>query len=692
MFPFPFGKKLEAQREYSLSEIPLFASLSSSEVKIIEKKIRLVEYKKNEVVYKQGGEPDAFYVICAGRFRVFIRSGMGVERTVTYLYRGDYFGEISILTGKTHSVTVQAINDALVLKLAKNDFNELLKIVPSLALHLSRSLGLRLRDESKEQTGEAKIVSFYNLKEKQGQTTFAVHLAASLSQEVKKTVLFLDMNAESGAAQALFGGGRESPVLSLSDVDVTKDAETAKYLSESPNGVTLLRLIFREGAEFSEKKLTILLSHMISRFNFILIDLPRDLNEMVLKVLTQSDAIYILSDGRAEGLDRCRSFIAEMKQSFNFQDSEIKLLISEAHRQDHTSIKEIEKATNHKTFALLPFTHELNKPGPTIVPIPPASSKERLGPYFRTVRYLARELSGRLVGLALGSGAAHGFAHVGVIKVLEEYGIPVDVVTGSSMGALVAILWAAGYKSADLEEIALSLDKKSAFINILGLTDFSMAHQGFFKGNAVMRFLRGFLGQKTFRDLEFPAKVIAANLLTAEEIVFEDGDLVDAVRASISIPGIFRPYRLNGKILIDGGIVDPVPVKVLAHMGVRKIIAVNVLSGPSDIQIRRSLIKQKMAEQEKKARESGPLSRWLFAVKKKIRDKYSSNIFNVIMNTIQYMESSIASTATADADVVIHPVIYDAHWIEFYEADKFIRVGEAKAREQLAEIQKLVEL
>ncbi|MBI4549493.1 MAG: patatin-like phospholipase family protein [Candidatus Omnitrophica bacterium] len=692
MFPFPFGKKLEAQRDYSLAEIPLFAALSSSEVKIIEKKIRLVEYKKNEVVYKQGGEPDAFYVICAGRFRVFIRSGMGIERTVTYLYRGDYFGEISILTGKPHSVTVQAINDALVLKLSRNDFNELLKIVPSLALHLSRSLGLRLRDESKEQTGEAKIVSFYNLKEKQGLTTFAVHLAASLSREVKKPVLLLDMNAESGASRALLGEGRECPVLNLPEVDVSRDAETAKFLLENSNGVTLLRLVFRDGAEFSEKKLTLLLSHLISRFNFILIDLPRDLNEMVLKVLTQSDSIYILSDGRAEGLDRCRSFVAEMKQSFNFQDSEIKLLISEALRQDHASAKEIEKSVGHKVFALLPFTHELNQSGPTLAFPPPASTKEPLGPYFRTVRYLSRELSGRLVGLALGSGAAHGFAHVGVIKVLEEYGIPVDVVTGSSMGALVAILWAAGYKSADLEQIALSLDKKNAFINILGLTDFSMAHQGFFKGNAVMRYLRGFLGQKTFRDLEFPAKVIAANLLTAEEIVFEEGDLVEAVRASISIPGIFRPFRLNGKILIDGGIVDPVPVKVLAHMGVRKIIAVNVLSGPSDIQIRRSLIKQRIQEQEQRLKDAGPLAKWFFALKNKIRDKYSSNIFNVIMNTIQYMEYSIASTATADADVVIHPVIYDAHWIEFYEAEKFIRIGEAKAREQLAEIQKLVEL
>lgn len=690
MFPFSFGKKLDLGKEFSLGEIPLFSSLSGSEIKFIEKKVRLVEYKKNELVYKQGNDPDAFYVICSGRFRVFIQEGAETERTVTYLYRGDYFGEISILTEKPHSVTVEAINDSLVLRLEKNDFEELLKNIPSLAIHLSRSLGLRLRDEAKEQTGEAKIVSVYSVKEGVGKTTFLLNLSLSLQQELKKPILYVDMNPACPAFAHWVGSGTPS-VLHLDETDVSRDSEIEKYLYKTPSGVTLLNLQNGTGANFYEKKLVTLLSYLISRHTFVLIDLPLEIGEIVFKVLTQSDVIYVLTDGEIEDLYKCRSLIAEMKKSFTFDDEEIKLILAEAVRKEHGTLEDIHKTAEHKVFAVLPYAMELEagnrKPFETF----PEDARHRLPLYWRTIRYMARELSGKLVGLALGSGAAHGFAHVGVLKVLEEAHIPVDVVAGSSMGALVGALWASGYTIQELEKIALSLDKKASFFNIIGVTDFSMAHKGFLKGRAVSRFLRTLLGQKTFRDLEIPMKIVATNLFTAEEVLFEDGDVVEALRASISIPGIFRPHAVGGKVLIDGGVINPVPVKVLSRMGVKKIIAVNVLSGPSDILKRREVLKQKALEMERRASEGGLFKRWLFALRKKMRKRYSANIFNVLVNSIQYMEYLIASMTTTEADVVIHPITYDAHWIEFYKAANFIKVGEEKTREQLLEIKKLVE-
>lgn len=690
MFPFSFGKKLEISKEYSIGEIPLFAKLTASELRFVEKKVKLVEYKKNEVVYQQGSEPDAFYVICSGRFRVFIRAPGGTDRTVTYLYRGDYFGEISILTGHPHSVTVDAINDSLVLKLDKDDFNELLKNVPSLAIHLSRSLGMRLRDESKEQVGSAKIVSVYNLREGVGQTTFASYMVRILRRELKKPILYVDMNRDGKAAEML-GFAGECRVLHLGQVDVGREADIAKYIQESSSGISFISLQNGEGQDGFEKRLTTLLSHLISRFQFVLIDLPREINELVFKVLSQSDVIYVLTDGDLEDLDKCRSLISEMRKTFTFEEDDIKLILSEAQKYDHPPIREIEKLVEHRVAAVLPQISDFQAEWREAELGLDQGSRVMVSAYFRAVRYLAREVSGRLVGLALGSGAAHGLAHVGVLKVVEEAGIPVDVVAGASMGALVGGLWAAGYTAAELERISMSLDKRSSFFNLIGISDFSIAHQGFFKGRMVIRFLRGLLGQKTFQDLVLPMKVVATNLFTAEEVVFEEGDLVEAIRASISIPGIFRPIRVNGKVLIDGGVLDPVPVKVLSRMGVKKIIAVNVLSGPSDIFKRREHLQRKNEEMERKAKQGGPIHRWFFELRRRFSSRYAANIFNVIMSTIQFMEYSIASTATAEADVVIRPVIYDASWIEFYSAEKFIHVGEEKAREQLAEIKKLVE-
>ena len=153
----------------------------------------------------------------------------------------------------------------------------------------------------------------------------------------------------------------------------------------------------------------------------------------------------------------------------------------------------------------------------------------------------------------------------------------------------------------------------------------------------------------------------------------------------------FGHTDVNGKVLIDGGVINPVPVKVLSRMGVKKIIAVNVLSGPFDISKRREVLKQKTLEMEKRAREGGLWKRWLFTLRVKMRERYAANIFNVLVNSIQYMEYLIASMTTTEADVVIHPITYDAHWIEFYKAANFIKVGEEKTREQLLEIKKLVE-
>src|SRR3989338_6433151 len=142
---FQFGRKIELAKEYSLEEIPVFSSLTPAEQRLIEKKARLIEFKRGDKVYEEATAAEAFYVVISGRFRLYnkTKSGGG-EHTLIHFYRGDHFGETSLLTGRLHSASVEALKDGIILKLEKNDFLRLVNDIPSISLYLNRSLRHRL--------------------------------------------------------------------------------------------------------------------------------------------------------------------------------------------------------------------------------------------------------------------------------------------------------------------------------------------------------------------------------------------------------------------------------------------------------------------------------------------------------------------------------------------------------------------
>ena len=199
-----------------------------------------------------------------------------------------------------------------------------------------------------------------------------------------------------------------------------------------------------------------------------------------------------------------------------------------------------------------------------------------------------REAHGPRVGeragrAGAGHGRARGLAHIGVIRVLEREGIGIDVVAGSSMGSLIAAAWAVGKSADEMEEIAKQIRSKRTFLKLL---DPMFPGAGVFRGIKVYNFLHSIVNGLTFADTLIPLKIVASDLNTLEEVVFEEGKLIDAIRASITIPGIFRPVVNNGHTLIDGGITDPVPVQVLAWAGVSKIIAVNTIPNTDEMKQR----------------------------------------------------------------------------------------------------------
>ncbi len=176
------------------------------------------------------------------------------------------------------------------------------------------------------------------------------------------------------------------------------------------------------------------------------------------------------------------------------------------------------------------------------------------------------------IGLALGSGGAKGLFHIGVIKVLEENNIPIDFIAGSSAGACIGSFYAVSKSTKNIEKKALP----SNWRQLLSLFLYPSLKQGFFKGEKLIKFIESAIGKVHFKDLKIPFSVVVTDLKTGEAVVINKGEVALAVRASGSLPLIFKPVKMEEMLLVDGGLSMPVPVSVVKKMGADLIIAVNL--------------------------------------------------------------------------------------------------------------------
>ena len=301
------------------------------------------------------------------------------------------------------------------------------------------------------------------------------------------------------------------------------------------------------------------------------------------------------------------------------------------------------------------------------------------------------------LGLALGAGAARGMAHLGVLRELEKAGLAPDVVAGTSIGALVGGMYAAG-KLDRLTEVALGLDWKQIaryFVEI------SFPRSGLIEGNKLTALLAEIVGEVELTELALPFRAVTTNLMTGEEVVISDGDLVEAIRASIAVPGIFTPARRGDDLLVDGGLVNPVPVSVCRTMGAERIIAVDLNYGRvKDTRAKNSTVKEKSALASQRPNfDAGQIFEWLERNTKQFDIELPNplkawmerhalpNVFDVLGNTLGIIESQIAATRLQvdKPDLLIQPNVGDIRFMDFVHAGEMIEEGRRAAKEALAQ-------
>lgn len=256
------------------------------------------------------------------------------------------------------------------------------------------------------------------------------------------------------------------------------------------------------------------------------------------------------------------------------------------------------------------------------------------------------------LGIALGGGGAKGYAHIGVLKALSKAGIEFDIITGTSVGALVGAVYASG--SLDkLEEIST----KFSLLDIPLLLTPTISKQGFFSGKKIETLLKQIITESKIEQLPKPFAAVCVDLNTAEIINITNGDLLNAVRASIAIPAIFTPVKSGKKLLVDGGVLEPVPVEAAKKLGADIVIAVDLLSKS-----------------------------------KHFRDLQDATIVDIIQKTSIATQQGLTKYRMGlyPADLVIEPDVSALRILDFKNGKKVIKVGEEEARKMIPKIKKLL--
>jgi NTE family protein len=294
------------------------------------------------------------------------------------------------------------------------------------------------------------------------------------------------------------------------------------------------------------------------------------------------------------------------------------------------------------------------------------------------LRRLGREMCGCQVGLVLSSGAARGLAHVGVLQVLEENGIEVDIVAGSSMGAYIAAVWGAGYGGHEMEKFAREIEGYRGLWRLMDPAIFP--RRGFLLTDRVRKRLEATIGTLHFSDMTRPVRIVATRLDTLERVVLSSGSVVEAVLASLAIPGICVPVMWGGVPYVDGGICDPLPVDALTDSGVRKIIAVNTIATPQTIKA----CSGEIAASEPSGR------RWRRALNTWFNPFASGNSFDTLMRSMHAAQTRLAEASCRKANVVLRPYTCEGRWHDFSMPARYISLGRHEAEAKLRGIHRLI--
>lgn len=477
----------------------LFGELDTAALHDLQARMEWSHLTGGETVFRQGDPGDCMYIIVNGRLRMIRESSDGHEHPLGEVSRGDVIGEFSLLTGEKRSATVYAVRDSDVVKLSRDVFEDLIEQYPRAMMQIARSAARRAQTASP---------------------------GVSSEEATPTTISFVLVPTHPSRPTSDFGQklarelGTFGPTLHLSSQSFDRLYGKEGAAQTQPDDPTHTALV----AWINEQE---------RAYHYLLYEADPSWSAWTQRCVRQADRILLL--GKADD-EPAPGDIEAAIQALTLKARQELVLLHPAG---------VERPTSTATWLEDRHVH--------------AHHHLRLDDEAHLQR-LARRLASRAVGLVLSGGAARALAHLGVIRALDEAGVPVDLVGGTSMGAMVAAAVAVDWDYEHMLSLVNRLSSRKA------LLDYTYPAAAVFATRKITNILLEFFGELQIEDLWRPYFSVSANLSQASPVLHQDGPLWKAVRASIAIPGVFAPVSYHGDLLVDGGVVNNLPIDAMRDL------------------------------------------------------------------------------------------------------------------------------
>ncbi len=626
-----------------LQGVTLFEKIPPSSPALAEfiSEIQAAQLHKGAYVYRQGASPQSIYLVRDGEIRITSEDASGEKRLIGRQNRGSLFGEVSFLTGEAHSSSAEASLDSTIFVIPGPAFFRLLAKESSVGEGLARLLSQRLRNRMRpEPAPESPSVAVLYPDSPQNGSELCAQLADAMIESGADRVIVLSWNP-AGVFDARPTRDLREWIQSWPDSKPPAEngPVTSYYGALSPD---------------ESKKFTGMLAGLIALlkkyFAAVILDPGCDLSDrLVLEALEQTDRVLLVQSCRDPSVLRSRTFAETVSRAVTVDPDFFSRAILLTHeRPGDVVLPHIVEGRFEKHLRMRGVAERIEE----------TDRLTRSG-----VRRLARTLLGVSRALCLGGGGARAFAHIGVIQVLEENEIEFDAVAGTSMGAVIAAAYAMGLSAEEIEyNVRRILPHSSAIL------DKTIPLVSFFTGRNLNRAILQFFEGLKFEDLALPFFCNAVDLNSGKVIVFEKGYLASAIRASVSIPGVFPPFRVGSYALVDGAVLNNLPGDILKSRGYDIVVGVNV----SPLEDRRPV---SFGIQTRKG--------WLRGV----RDYFSiPPILRIINRSISIEGRELLKIHMEQFEYLLHPDVSDIDTFDFERKKEIIESGRSSARTHLHEI------
>ena len=640
----------------------LFRNLQPEETAHILACLQPVTFESGTRILESGVWHGLLYIIASGTVSIFLQEDTDNGARIAQLGPGECFGEMSLITGEPPSATVCADEDITAWALPEADFLTLIKTCPTLLQNINAILSHRLARTNRKilshVSAEKIWLNLVHDPEVFVERSLIVHIADALAMRSHKRVLMLEVCGQDQAIGPRFATLANQARPSLLDCSQdhallqahrapTKTTEGQYYPAFAAFAATSEQM-----STIDASVITTTLIDLAGRYDYVLLVTTQATPHAIVQTIAEQStrSMVIVSASSVQNVEVVISPSGPAPSFFV------------AHVTERPTIGVQDRYTvdlGHSVTRLLPAdTALLEQCWDRQATLQQVAEAAEL---TKAVDFVARYISHQTVGIAFGGGGARGFAHLGVLERLLLSGVPLDYIAACSSGIIAPGMHLIGKSTAESEEIFLEIQRH--------IVQWNVPRTSIFSNKGLKRMLREYCGDLRFEDLLVPFATVAVDLSMRAGVVLDRGLLWQAALASVSLPGIFPPVLVGDHILMDAGMHDPVPIRLVRKMG-------------ADI-----LIASELGGQEPPALESA--TPWLEeASYKDLKSTRSPHIIDILLRTYDLAMATIGMHSIREADIVIRPKLHKVSLRQFSEGRKFVAAGREAVDQALPELQK----